>query len=250
MPALPHLRDIDGWGHPRFWRTIQVVKLGTKLYVWGRGAVAFHLFSFCTVSNSWSTLPGLFALGDNAGWSAEQYNDTLQLVVVGHKLYIWGRGSTDCVLFYFDTITSRWVSCIPTSLDGPRCWLSLPDAAGWDRPQHYHTARVVTLGPVIYVWVRGILECQLHSFDTRSWRWEQLPSLVAFLDQDGWDQPKYYTTIQVRKEVAHARPLPGCRSGSLRMLRSHTPLSKEVDVSAYGLFTRIADAAFALSSIN
>ena len=205
MPSLPHLRDIDGWGHPRFWRTIQVVKLGAKLYVWGRGAVAFHLFSFCTKSNSWSILPGLYALGDNAGWSAEQYNDTLQLVVVGHKLYLWGRGRTECVLFSFDTITSRWVSCIPTSSDTPRTYLPLPDAAGWDRPQHYHTARVVAIGPIIYVWVRGMLECQLHSFDTHTLLWKQLPSLVAFLDQDGWDQPKYYTTIQVRKLVVYVR---------------------------------------------
>lgn len=197
LSPLPHLRDSDGWDHRRFWRTIQVVKLGTKLYVWGRGAVTFHIFSFCTISNAWEDLPGLYALGDNAGWSADQYNDTLQLVVVGHKLYLWGRGRTDCVLFSFDTITKCWESCIPANIFGLRNWLALPDAAGWDRMQHFHTIRVVAIGLVIYVWVRGMLECQLHSFDTRTRRWDQLPSLVAFLDQDGWDQAKYYSTIQV-----------------------------------------------------
>ena len=229
LPRLPALQL--GWQQRQYWRTIQVVRLRNKLYLWGRGVSHFRLFEFCTRLNKWNALPGLLALGDLTGWAAEQYNDTLQLVVVGEILYVWGRGKYGCVMFSFDTTTNLWASCAsgidtehPNIHNDHPNWLSLPDHYGWDCLQYFHTIRVVVVGLSIYVWARGESECRLHSFDTQTKRWEKLPSLHALSDIDQWNKEKYFSTLQVAWLVTL---VPCCRDLNHAITQGRTRCSPE-----------------------
>ena len=64
------LADSTGWAAKKHYSTIRMQSIGDKLYVFGRGSSDLHLFSFDTVSSTWSHLPGFNALADSTGWAA------------------------------------------------------------------------------------------------------------------------------------------------------------------------------------
>lgn len=158
LPTFERMSDASGWSHPQYYETIRSVAIGSRIYIFGRGAAYLHMFSFDMQTNSWTQHPGMRELADNHGWSAKIYHRTIRLVAIGSKLYIFGRGSRSLQLFSFDTETEAWA--VLPGLE------QMTDADGWLQPQYYETIRVLSAGHQLLVFGRGANCVHLLVFDT------------------------------------------------------------------------------------
>lgn len=190
LPTFERMSDASGWYHPQYFETIRMVTIGSKLYIFGRGAAYLHMFSFDMLSESWAQHPGMREMADNQGWSAPRYRKTIRVVPIGTKIFIFGRGSQSLHLISFDTEQNTW-----TTLPGLE---QMSDADGWLQPEYYETLRVVAAGMKLVVFGRGAFCVQLLVFDTVLSAWTAPSALLEeFTDAQGWGERKYYSTIRL-----------------------------------------------------
>eukprot|EP01126_Amoeba_proteus_P004402 TRINITY_DN11471_c0_g1_i1.p1 TRINITY_DN11471_c0_g1~~TRINITY_DN11471_c0_g1_i1.p1 ORF type:complete len:408 (-),score=44.96 TRINITY_DN11471_c0_g1_i1:102-1325(-) len=189
LPSLKWLGDLQGWGNKIYYETIRVVTISDCLYVFGRGSSEIHFARFDLNNNSWNYLPSFRWLGDGGGWSDPKYYKTIQVVTIGTRLYVFGRGSSSIHLAQFETTTETW-----SHLPGLE-WLG--DSEGWGNPMYYESIRVVALNSCLYVFGRGYGHIHFARFDSSNDTWSILPSLEWLRDSGGWNNPIYYETIQV-----------------------------------------------------
>ena len=189
LPGFAHLTDSCGFGDPKYYETIRVVSIGQKLYVFARGQGILFLASFNTTTNVWEMLPGFELFTDISGFGQPQYYETIRVITVGQKLYVFARGQGMLYLASFDALTKVW-----ELLPG---FAHLTDSCGFGDPKYYETIRVVSIGQKLYVFARGQGILFLASFNTTTNVWEMLPGFELFTDISGFGQPQYYETIRV-----------------------------------------------------
>ena len=103
-PGMRELADNHGWSAKIYHRTIRLVAIGSKLYIFGRGSRSLQLFSFDTETEAWAVLPGLEQMTDADGWLQPQYYETIRVLSAGHQLLVFGRGANCVHLLVFDTV--------------------------------------------------------------------------------------------------------------------------------------------------
>ena len=178
--------DVQGWSQPQYYSTIQVLAVGSDLYMIGRGEDGVWTYQFDASNNSWQNLTSGGPFTDGQGWNQPQYYSTIQIAGAGNNLYMIGRGG-DGVWTY--------------RLDGSNGWQNLTsgglftDGQGWDRMQYYSTIQLVTLGNSLFLTARG--EAGIFSYQWSGNNWQFLssgnPGLNDSLD---WSDVAYYDTIQ------------------------------------------------------
>src|SRR5437764_6742591 len=75
----------------------------------------------------------------------------------------------------------------------------LTDVNGWDQPAHYENIFTADLNGdgTDELVVRGVAGVEVYRFDGASGQWSQVSVNPILPDSAGWDQPRYYRTIQL-----------------------------------------------------
>lgn len=185
---LAELNDLKGWEQAKYYNTIHTAVANNKLYVCGRGAKEIHLFEYDPKTNNWKNLNRHSALIDSDGWCQEEYYSTVQMTAMNNYLYILGRGEKELHLFSYDTTANQW-----HNLKG---YPVFTDAENWNKTQYYSTIQMNTIGNNLYVFGRGAKEIHLFEYNSVTNKWRSLKRYNEFRDDLGWDNSKYYRTIQ------------------------------------------------------
>jgi len=176
--------DIDGDGKPDLCgRTPQGVRCAKNYTATYSGTPAFVLLGFTT---------GTFS--DASGWDnthPERYR-TIQFVDINGdgKADVCGRDAYGILC-----LTSQGTSGFSTiPMRGP-AW---SDADSWNQPQYYTTIRFDDLNgdgkaDVCGRWITGV-QCAFSQGSAFGVPFSEVP---GFSDQNGWNQPQYYSTIRM-----------------------------------------------------
>ncbi len=143
-----------------------------------------------------------------------------------YRLLILTRSPHGVLLFHFDALDG---TCKELSR-GP-VWV---DRNGWDAPGYSSTLRVETIRTVegrelLLLLARASNGLRLHCYDPRENQWRELSANPIFTDQNGFNQPCYYSTLRteiLRDPAGHerllviARAATGIRMSSFDLARN------------------------------
>jgi hypothetical protein len=140
----------------------------------------------------WHGLPDGPGWSDAGGWDQPKYYSTIQTADINGdgRAEVIARSAGGIEVWKFDPSSNAW-SRLP---DGPG-W---SDAGGWDQTKFYSTIQTADINgdgraEVIARSAEGIV---VWNFDPSNNTWSRLPDGPNWSDAGGWDQPKYYSTIQ------------------------------------------------------
>jgi hypothetical protein len=199
MPSIEWLTDTGGWSKEMYYDTIKLVAVHSKLWVIARGAEYIHIGSFDTQSIQWNIVPIRFEhLNNTKGWNLPLYYKTINVLVVDHNIFLFGRGSQRFHIFKFDTIENRW-EMLPF-------FDKFTDGTGWGAPEYYETIKATVLNQKLIFFARGSEYLQSISFNTTKNKWKNssIQKNDWLSDSKGWNHQEYYKTIQIstiKKEI-------------------------------------------------
>jgi len=195
LPNGPELADWEGWNQPQYYSTIQLADVDgdrqAELLARGySGIVAWH---FDKATQQWTAMPDGPGLADPEGWDQPMYYSTIQLADIDGdgQAELLARGYSGIVAWHFDKATQQWTA-MP---DGP----GLADPEGWDQPMYYSTIQLADVDGdgQAELLARGYGGIVGWHFDRASQQWTAMPDGPGLADPEGWDQPIYYSTIQL-----------------------------------------------------
>jgi hypothetical protein len=208
VPNAPALTDTVTWDHPPPWieplswkqppyySTIQSADIDGDgiAELLARDPYGLLVWKYDNTARQWNQMPGSLAISDASGWNQPQYYSTLQCANIdnlnGSAAELIGRGGAALYVWQYDTATQNWVQLAALP--------DLSDANGWGQPQYYSTiqcADVLSIGQM-GILARGPNGVQWWTYDY-SGNFDPSPSLAAWSDANGWNQPQYYSTIQL-----------------------------------------------------
>lgn len=148
----------------------------------------------------------------DAPWDQPQYYET---ILAGRRQFpktyqaadidgdgrdeLIARGPGGIHVSKYNPDTGQWVPMSePQAIDGGKLWR---DDYGWGQPQYYRTIQLADIDGDGHAELigRGGNGIEVHKYDpsTKKWTWLTAGnSNSIWRDQDGWNQPQYYTTIQ------------------------------------------------------
>ena len=195
-PGAPLLSDAARWNQPKYYTTILSADIDgdQQAELLARDANGIAVWKYDNTAQQWNQLPAGPALSDVAGWGVPQYYGTLQCEDVAgvNRAELIGRGGDALYVWDYDPNAQTWsqIAALP----------DLSDANGWDQPQYYSTILTVAgmgdYGATV-IFGRGPNGIRGWQYSTDSGNFVALPDGPAWSDAAGWDQPKYYTTIQI-----------------------------------------------------
>jgi hypothetical protein len=192
--------NAGGWEEPGYYSTIQAGNVdgrpGEEIY--GRSAAGIQVWTYDATAHDWVRLPDLDAFGDAGGWGYPEYYSTIQSADVDGdgKDEIVARAVTGLVGFTFDPAARQWDQLTSNP------WIRDPsDANGWNQPQYYSTLQAANIDGDPGEEIVGRSEAGIIAWEYRGSAgvWNPLPQLDgadAPSDANGWDQVKYYSTLQ------------------------------------------------------
>ena len=196
VPGAPLLSDAAGWNQPKYYTTILSADIDgdQQAELLARDANGIAVWKYDNTAKQWNQLPAGPALSNVAGWGVPQYYGTLQCADVAgvNRAELIGRGGDALYVWDYDPNAQTWsqIAALP----------DLSDANGWDQPQYYSTILTVAgmgdYGATV-IFGRGPNGIRGWQYSTDSGNFVALPDGPAWSDAAGWDQPKYYTTIQI-----------------------------------------------------
>lgn len=141
----------------KYYSTIQMTMLGNKLYLLGRGSKKIHLFEYDSETNHWKKLAMHAEFTDAQCWDKKKYYSTIQMATINNKLVVFGRGANN---------------------------------------KYFSTIQIQVINDKLCVFGRGASELHLFEYDPTTNNWQSLARHPVLADASGWDQEKYYKTIQ------------------------------------------------------
>ena len=223
----PILSDKDGWGQPKYYSTIQLVRLfpppdSTKLIARSSDGIVVYEFEPGATpdTGSWNQLSTSGPLGDKSCFSNGKcwgddpsYYSTIQVGDLGAGVTnrLVARGADGLVTYEWDG--SKW-NPLPTLSD-------FSDANGWNKPEYYSTIRVWSNGEILLArGPAGMLVYQLEPVGGTPTGWQKVGTSGPFADNDCfangkcWNSgPQYYSTIQLAPNPGAGDPLVIGRGG-------------------------------------
>ena len=192
LPNGPAWSDADGWDDHQYYSTIQTGDIngdGSDELL-ARSNAGIWAYEFDPAANAWVKLPDGPDWSGANGWYQEKYYSTIQTGDLD------GDGS--------DELLARDPDGILAYEFDPDPWVALPDgpawndATGWDQEKYYSTIQTGDIDgngrdELLARAPTGILAYQ---FDPTANAWVKLPDGPNWDDAGGWDQEKYYSTIQ------------------------------------------------------
>lgn len=198
LPAGPAWGS--SWNAPQYYSTIQT--WGNWLI--GRAADGIQTWRF--ENGAWALVAGTGLFSDAAGWDKPQYYETIKLVDLfdDGTPELVGRAPDGMQVFTWDG--SDWGVA---SSGGP-----FTDAQGWNQPQYYQTLIYGELNSQPGDELLGRAPNGMVGFGWTGVDWIELtlnPGL--FTDGQGWNQPRYYSTIEF-VTLQHGTTVLSARGGS------------------------------------
>jgi hypothetical protein len=190
----PPWMDPISWKLPQYYSTIQSADIdGDGLAeILARDPDGLVVWKYDNTAKKWNQMPGSLAISDEGGWNQPQYYSTLQCADIDNDnaAELIGRGGDALYVWKYDTTAKNWVQL--ASLP------DLSDANGWNQPQYYSTIQCadIDFNGQAEIIARGPNGIRAWEYDTSSGQFNALPSLPAWSDAAGWNQPQYYSTIQ------------------------------------------------------
>ena len=181
----------EGWEKPDCYATIQAAAVGSDLYYMGRGAEGMWTSKLDTHTNEYTSVRARTPRWCNRmGWDLPDRYTTIQTAVIGTDLYYIGRGVGGMSTYKLDTIANK-ISVISTSTPN---W---SNEQGWDKPEYYSTIQTVAVGTDLYYFGRAADGISTYKLDTKTKQFTEVSSgWPMWSDDEGWDEPQYYSTIQ------------------------------------------------------
>ena len=202
LPPTPAWGDIAGWDQPQHYATIQLADIDGdgRPELIGRGPGGILVNHFDTATDSWVAKHDGPPLSDVAHWDQPQYYTTIQFADIDGdgQAELVARGHNGIQVWHYDSRSDRWKELASS---GPFADSSRggADAVRWEQPQYYTTIHLADIDGDGHAELvgRGPDGLHLYSYEKKSHRWSELPSIADLSDGNGWDQPKYYSTIRV-----------------------------------------------------
>ena len=194
LPFGPIWSDAESWNQVQYYSTIQTGDINGdgRAELLGRSADGILVYGFDPDTTTWVQLPGGPAWSNLGGWDDPKYYSTIQTGDIDGdgRAELLARGAGGILAYDFDPNTNAW-SQLPA---GP-VW---SDAESWNQIQYYSTIQLGDINgdgrdELLGRSADGIL---VYGFDPGTNAWVQLPGGPAWSDVGGWDDPKYYSTIQ------------------------------------------------------
>jgi hypothetical protein len=139
--ALPNSnvwRDVDGWGAPQYYRTIQLgdVDGDGRMEIVGRASNGVNVLKFTPPAVPWSQFPRTVPFLDSQNWNQPQYYETIRTGDIDGdgRAEILGRSAQGVLIYKYDPSTRSFLQ-MP---DGPP-WT---DSSGWAGVEYYDTIRL------------------------------------------------------------------------------------------------------------
>jgi hypothetical protein len=217
MFVLPGWGDAGGWTDPEQYETIQLADVdgdgADELFARTPGGVAIHVFdktlgqwrpqvdtgNLPAILSEFADPPPLTTANPNpptTDWTLPQYYDTIQAADIdgqkGDELL--GRSASGLIVFKFS----------PGSAAGQGSWRQLTtsgpftDADGWDTgPFDYATIQTGDINGDGDAEVIGRNAQGLYAFNWTGSSWNQLALLSDLGDKGGFNDPRYWPSIQL-----------------------------------------------------
>jgi hypothetical protein len=198
VPASPlGMGNADGWCGAQYYSTIQTGDIDGDgaAELLARYADGLHVFRFNTGSQDWDGVPASpLGMGNADGWCGAQYYSTIQTADIDGDgaAELLARRAGGMHTYRFDTGSQDWEL---VAADNP----GMSDYAGWYEPQFYTTIQTGDIDGdgAAELLARAAAGMRIYRFNTTSQFWERVPaSDLGMIDGTGWDQPRYYSTIQ------------------------------------------------------
>jgi hypothetical protein len=207
LPPTPTWGDLGGWDQPQYFATIRLAGIDGhgRAELLGRGPGGIEVNRFNTAVNAWIAMRPGPPWSDAAHWDQPQSYTTIRFADIDGdgQGELLGRGTDGMEAWQYHPKTDRWIKLGqsgPFADDGA-------DSTNWKLPQHYATIQLADIdgdGRAELI-ARGTEGIRTYQWNPKTHRWLLRSSGPALSDDSGWDQPEYYTTIQ----LADIDGLPG-----------------------------------------
>lgn len=196
----PTWSDLQGWGEPQYYETIQTADLDgdSNAELIGHGPDGIDVWRYDPVPiagvSEWTRVAsasGATLLDDDV-WRKPEYYSTMQCADIDGdgRAELLVRGPDGLMAWRLEA-DDTW-SQLPTLTD-------LSDANDWVPPANYSTIQCADIDPGTgtghaSVLARGTDALLAWTFDGSTW--QPLPSLTGLSNANGWDDPSLYSTLQ------------------------------------------------------
>jgi len=193
--------------HPRnFIHTIETLPGQYQLLILTRSKEKVLLYAYDTQKNYCIELAPGPSWSDANGWTQPQYDATLRTAVIRmpngeERLLLLARTATGIQLYSYSPSRNNWAQLALNPNFNDKSGFDLTDKNGCNKPEYYSTLRMEVIRDQtgkdqLWVMVRFPSGMGLSCYDPISNTWQQHPLSPSWSDQNGWDKPPHYSTIQ------------------------------------------------------
>ncbi len=187
---LADLSDNESWDEPQYYSTIQTGNLigGKEEELFARGVGGVYAWQL--QGDSWKTLAASGPFDDHGGWNQPTYYETIHAanLLGDDHVELYGRATDGIHLYQLAPPGWNFLQQ-DTNTD-------LGNNFGWTNPSWYPTIQAADLDGDGYDDILGRASDGLHSWRFANGKWSQNEVLTAFEDREGWNQSKYFESIQ------------------------------------------------------
>ncbi len=237
-PTLDHFTDSQGLDRAEYYRTLQSADVdgSQRASVLGRTPGGVKVFQYQpspaeASAGTWEELPTLDTF-ITPHWDEAEYYSTLQTADLDgdgrDEVLARNRGGLEA--YTYDPTTKGWTA-LPVLSD-------LGDADGWAGASHYATIQTADLDGDGAADVLGRGKDGIVAWRFLEGAWVPLPGLTGdFTDAGGWQQAKYFSTIQTGDvDGDGADEVIGRAANGLHTWSLHTSTKKWVELGVSGPF--------------
>ena len=186
----------SGWTAAQYYKTIQTADIDGdgQAELLARSPCGMDTWDFDKLGSSWEpTSTCNPPWSDANGWDDPKYYSTIQTADIDRdgRAELLARAHTGMVTWRFNVSSNTWESVVE----------SIPpwsDDNGWGGQEHYSTIQTADVDGdgQAELLARGAAGMETWRFNVSN-TWESVVgSIPPWSDDNGWDNPKYYSTIQ------------------------------------------------------
>lgn len=182
------LADRDGWIFRRFYSTLDTAVVANEVYVVVRSF--YGMLVYKTIAGNRMTMVSKcdVKFSDAHGWGSSQYYETVMSVEDSSGIFILGRDA--CGMRVYKLIGNDIYSI-------SECDIEFSDEKGWGMKKYYSTIGATVVNDELYIYGRGECGMYVYKFAPGSHNATELSACkIPFSDDKGWDNEKYYSSVQ------------------------------------------------------
>lgn len=178
----------------RYYETLQYGRVFTnqRYNILIRGKYGFYTWSYDYKENKMIRTPGIMKLSDDNKWYKHSYYETIKTSDIdGDEIdEIICRNNRGLYIFKYNIEKERWV-CI-------NLFDYFSNDNGWNQKKYYKTIQFIDMDKDkrAELIARNSGALVIYKYIEEKYKWKLMFSIDYFRDNNGWDLPEYYETIQ------------------------------------------------------